>query len=205
MTKMRDIDTCVLGTRVEVDGDAPAGAKGAGDPSVLDSPYDDNLSTASFRLPTTSGPSTPSFPSLLATRAASLLTMTFSRPGSGRNRGGMLSHVLRPMTTALINLLPTAPAPSLTAPSPRPPPAPLRAQDAVGATRFVTRAKYPISFLSCGQGSVPALPMPREGVAARMRVSGNVDAAAVMVAGVVIGSGITGLAEADEVSRGGIG
>lgn len=37
-------------------------------------------------------------------------------------------------------------------------------------TRFVTRAKYPISFFSCGHGSVPPFPIPSEGVAARMSV-----------------------------------
>ena len=34
----------------------------------------------------------------------------------------------------------------------------------------MTLAKYPISFLSCGHGSVPPLPMPRDGVAARTSV-----------------------------------
>jgi len=44
------------------------------------------------------------------------------------------------------------------------------AVDAEGDVRFVTRAKNPISFFSCGHGKPPPFPIPRLGVAARMRV-----------------------------------
>lgn len=43
-------------------------------------------------------------------------------------------------------------------------------------TRFVTRAKYAISFFNIGQGRVPFLPMPFLTVAATMSVNGGVDA-----------------------------
>lgn len=43
-------------------------------------------------------------------------------------------------------------------------------------TRFVTRAKYAISFFNMGHGSVPFLPMPFLTVAATMSVRGGVGA-----------------------------
>lgn len=66
----------------------------------------------------------------------------------------MLAHVLLPMMTALIFLEGLCVADD----------------DVDDDMRFVTRAKYPISFLSCGHGKPPFLPMPRDGVAARISV-----------------------------------
>lgn len=74
----------------------------------------------------------------------------FNRSFRGRNLGGMLSQVLRPMSIAFTFLTPSV--------------------DVEGDVRLVTRAKNPISFLSCGHGRPPLLPMPRFGVAARIRV-----------------------------------
>jgi hypothetical protein len=79
--------------------------------------------------------------------AASRVTTAFARRRSGRNLRGMLSHVLRPMSTALV-----APA---------------------GAAA-VTRAKYAISFGS-RHGSAPAWPIPFARVAATISVSGGAD------------------------------
>ena len=103
---------------------------------------------------------------------------TFSLPFSGLNFSGMESHVLRPMITALHLLTPSA-------------------VSARGGTRFVTRAKYPISFFNCGHGSVPPFPMPSEGVAARMRVrengrdfeGGGIADGAVLVGAALVGVG----------------
>lgn len=82
---------------------------------------------------------------------------TFKRSFKGRNFGGMLLHVLLPMTTALIFRVVVMVVG-------------LCAGVWVGETRFVTRAKKPISFFNWGHGRPPFLPMPREGVAARMSV-----------------------------------
>jgi hypothetical protein len=71
------------------------------------------------------------------------LMTTFIRFRSGLNLSGMLSHVFRPISTALI--LPS------------------------GAEE-VTRAKYAISF-GRRQGRVPPLPMPFDRVAATMSVN----------------------------------
>ncbi len=46
-----------------------------------------------------------------------------------------------------------------------------RGRSTPGSARFVTRAKYAISFLRPVQGNVPAFPMPMLEVAATIRVS----------------------------------
>lgn len=119
----------------------------------------------------TIGPSTSVFfLSSLLVKSSGLDVMTmFRRSFSGRNLGGMLSHVLRPMSTALIFLLPSV--------------------ETEGIVRFVTRAKKPISFFSCGQGRTPSFPMPRLGVAARIKVSvGGLGGMAEFSFDVVVGS-----------------
>lgn len=92
---------------------------------------------------------------------------TFVLCGKGRNLEGMLSQVLRPMTTTFWDAAAAC----------------VDASDGlveeVSGTRLVMRAKYAISFFSIGQGRVPFLPMPFLAVVATMRVSvGMVEAAA---------------------------
>lgn len=94
----------------------------------------------------------------------------FLRPGSGRKRAGIESHVPRPMTTALqcpagvplaagaVLLLPAAAsAPPAVAPS--------TPSVAAGATAMVTSLKNAMSFFS-RHGSSPLSPIPPLRVAA---------------------------------------
>ena len=78
-------------------------------------------------------------------------TTAFARPRRGRNRSGMLSHVLRPMTTAFAH---PAGAPA------------------------VARAKYAISF-GRRHGRLASFPIPFEAVAATISVRRDIVRAAV--------------------------
>lgn len=77
-----------------------------------------------------------------------LETTTLTRSFSGLNFGGILSHVVRPMMTAL------------------------RAVEEASGTCMVARRKYAISPLR-DQGRPPFLPMPLQGETAAIRVRGR--------------------------------
>ena len=74
--------------------------------------------------------------------------------------------------------------------------------DVTGDVRLVTRAKNPISFFSCGHGKPPPFPIPRFGVAARMRVrvggfGGMAETLVSWLAGFFSGVVLAGLVEED--------
>jgi hypothetical protein len=122
---------------------------------------------------------------------------TFNLPGSGLNRSGMLSHVFRPMITAFCCcccccLLTSAALPLSDADADADADVVAAVEEEVadkegeregeGGKRFVTRAKYAISFRNPVQGSAPLRPMPICWVAATMRVSSGRAFAAVAAA-----------------------
>lgn len=88
--------------------------------------------------------------------------ITFKRPANGRNLGGMLSHVFRPMTTALsepVRAFIGEAAVVVVDGSERD-----SGGAAAGDTRLVTDLKNAMSDLIGGQGRLPRYPMPMGGL-----------------------------------------